>query len=263
MEASGDETPCNAVLTIMRKAWALLSALVLTSAAFGIARADDSAPRVPCERERPVPAYAGVGEPPNVQTWKSPRWAVPACLPWPHAQFRLVVALAARFRHEGDGKALLARFGAISAMRGIRYWSVTDGDWRVLIEDAFAVDGPGSMQRRPDFAPREMASGAELYFVERDNRSGLVTYRMHVLEAGADRITIATENVTPVRALGFTLFPPGALRAAYLAQRTDPATWRFYGLSTTGEDASMLAGLSASSYVNRATALYRYFTSGP
>jgi hypothetical protein len=177
-----------------------------------------------------------------------------------------VPAMAARpipaDRHEGDGKALLGRFGAISAMRGIRYWSVTEGDWRVLIEDAFAVDVPGSMQRRPDFAPQDMTSGAQLYFVERDNRSGLVTYRMRVLEAGRDRISITTENVTPVRALGFTLFPPGSLRAAYVVQRADSRTWSFYGLSTTGEDASMLAGLSESSYVNRATALYGYFSSG-
>jgi hypothetical protein len=246
---------------MMRKAWALLSALAIALAAFGVARADEARPRVPCEGQKPVPMYAGVGEPPKVQTWKGVGWDVPACLPWPHARFRLIVALAASFRHEGDSTALLGRFGAISAMRGIRYWSVTEGDWRVLIKDAFAVDGPGSMQPRPDFAPRDMIRGADLYFVEQDNRSGLVIYRMRVLEAGADRISISTENVTPVRALGFTVFPPGSLRAAYRVQRADSNTWSFYGVSTTGEDASMLAGLSESSYINRATALYGYFTS--
>jgi hypothetical protein len=84
-----------------------------------------------------------------------------------------------------------------------------------------------------------------------------------VLEAGANRVVVTTENATPVRRFGLTLFPPHSLRAAYFVQRRDFDVWTFYGLSANGEEASALASSSEASYVNRATALYRHFTSAP
>jgi hypothetical protein len=234
-----------------------IAALLMVS----FACAAQEVPRPPCGAGATSPAYAAAGASPSVATWKSLRWeAAPGCLPWPAGHYRLIVGLAGRFRHAGGGEALRTRFGAISAMRGVRYWSASDDAWRVLIEDASALEGPERGKRRSDFAPRELKGGATLYFLERDNRSGEVVYRMHVLEAGASRLVVATENVTPVRALGFTVFPPGALRAAYFVQRVDAQTWSFYGLSATSDEASALSGLSEASYVNRATALYRHFT---
>jgi hypothetical protein len=38
----------------------------------------------------------------------------------------MIVALAGSFRHDGDVEDLLRRFGAISALTEIRYWSVID-----------------------------------------------------------------------------------------------------------------------------------------
>jgi len=229
------------------------------SAAFPVAQSADVEPRVPCNGARPAPAYAPVGAAPNVQSWKNPSWQAPSCLPWPRDRLRLVVGIAGRFLHKGDSSSLLGRFGAISLMRGIRYWSVTEGAWRVLITDAFALKGPDPSLRRPDFKPQEMRPGTVQYFAEQDNRSGLVVYQLKVLEAAANRIVITTENASPVRAYGFTLFPPGTLRAAYLVQRHDSESWAFYGLSVTGEQASGLASMSEASYINRATALYRHF----
>src|SRR5690348_6072057 len=216
-------------------------------------------PRPPCDASVPAPDYPAAADAPTVATWQNVRWEPPRCLPWAPAKLRLIVALAGTFRHAGDGEALLARFGAISSMRGVRYWSVSERAWRVLIEDAFASDAAG--RRRPDFAPRELRPGAELHFVERDNRSGVVTYRLRVLEAGSVSIAIATENVTPVRAFGLTVFPPGSLAAAYFIRRRDAQSWTFYALSTTSDEASALTGVSKASDVNRVTALYRYFTS--
>jgi hypothetical protein len=223
----------------------------------------DVGPRAPCGREEPVPTYAAVAELPNVQTWKGVSLERPDCLPWPRDRFRLVVALAGSFNHNGDGASLLERFGAISKMRGIPYWSVTERASRVLIKDAFALDGPDPSSRRYDFKPEEMKPGTEFYFAEEDNRSGMVVYRMQVLEAGPNRVVVTTENATPVRRFGLTLFPPQSLRAAYFVQRRDFDVWTFYGLSANGEEASALASSSEASYVNRATALYRHFTSAP
>jgi hypothetical protein len=239
---------------------AALIALAVSSALPVAQSENDVEPRAPCNGEEPAPTYAPIGEPPNVQVWKKPSWQAPGCLPWPRERVRLVVALAGSFRHKGDGTSLVSRFGAISSMRGIRYWSVTEAAWRVLVTDAFALEGPEQSRHRPDFKPQEMRPGVELYFAERDNRSGWVVYRMSVLEAAANRIVITTENASPVRAYGFTLFPPGTLRAAYFAQRRDSDYWAFYGLSVTGEQASGLASMSEASYINRATALYQHFT---
>jgi hypothetical protein len=237
---------------------ATLIALTFGSAVSVVHSANDVAPRVPCNREEPTPAYAPVGEP-NVQTWKDLAWQAPLCLPWPKERLRFVVALAGSFRHNGNVSNLLARFGAISSMRGLPYWSVTEHAWRVLITDASSLEGPEASRRRPDFKPQEMRPGTALYFEEQDNRSGLVVYRMNVLEAADHRLVITTENASPVRAYGLTLFPPGTLRAAYFLQRLDSDSWTFYGLSTTGRQASGLASMSEASYINRARALYRHF----
>jgi hypothetical protein len=179
----------------------------------------------------PVPAHAALGDAPSVATWmnEAARWAPPACLPWPAAQYRLIVALAGSFPHAGDAATLLARFGAISAKKGLRYWSVSDKRWTVLVEDAAALAGG---RRRADFAPAEMQPGVPLAYEEADNRSAApVSYRMRVLDSGAGRIVIETRNESPVRAFLVTLFPPGSLRAA-----------------------------AEESYVNRAIALYRHYT---
>ena len=219
---------------------------------FKILPAFAQGPQPPCDGARPIPRYA---DPPAVRTWA--KVELPACLGWPAEKSRLVVALAGRFRHDGGADALLARFGAISGMRGLRYWSVTDKAWRVLIKDAAALGGR-------DFNPDEMKRGEDLHFEEEDNRSSAaVLYRMRVLEAKPDRIVVQTENVSPVRAFLVTLFPAGSLRAAYFLQRIDGESWAFYGLSSTGAEASALATMSEASYVNRAAALYRYFIGVP
>jgi hypothetical protein len=188
------------------------------------------------------------------------RWAPPSCLPWPVAQYRILAAAAGGFRHDGSAESLLGRFGAVSAKKGLRYWSASDQAWRVLVEDAAALVGARG-GRRADFTPAELKPGVDRFYEERDNRSaGPVVYRMRVLEAGAERIVIETQNASPVRAFLATLFPPASLRAVYFLERRAPGTWDLYLLSSTGPEASALATVSEASYVNRANALFRHYT---
>src|SRR5262249_11589056 len=229
-----------------------------------------SEPHPPCgaASASPDPSHAPPGIAPEVVTWvkgNAGGWVPPACIGWPSSQrYRLVVALAGTFRHDGDADLLLARFGAISTMRGLRYWSVTDQGWRVLITDAAALDGPNAKRRRTDFGPAEFKSGADLFFAQADNRSSSsLVYRMRVLEHSANRIVIETENVDPVRLFIVPLFPPGSLRATYFLERRAPNVWAFYGLSGTAESVSRLASDHEASYINRAVALYRYLTGIP
>jgi hypothetical protein len=190
---------------------------------------------------------------------------LPACVGQASSKpFRIIVALAAEFHHEGDSDGLLARFGTVSAMRGLRYWSATEKSWRVLIKDAAALEGMDGQRRRPDFTPGEMKRGVDLFFAEEDNRSSApVTYRLRILERGPDRLVIETANVSPVRAFRITFFPPGSLRATYFFDRRHPDVWSFYGLSAISQEASALAAFYETSYINRAATFYRYLIGVP
>jgi hypothetical protein len=82
--------------------------------------------------------HAGIHRAPGIQTPARPRvvevwneelpgaWDPPACTGWTARDDGMIVALAGCFRHDGDVEDLLRRFGAISALTEIRYWSVID-----------------------------------------------------------------------------------------------------------------------------------------
>jgi hypothetical protein len=238
-----------------RAAAALL--LIATVPARALA-ASDAAPRLPCEGAQATPDYADAGVEAALQTWTDLQWRPPACLGWPEARYRFVIAIAGRIE-AADDATLKRRIGAISTSRGLRYWSVSEGAWRVLIKDAAALAAAGGA-RREDFAGDEIRPGAVLHFVEEDNRSSTpVAYRMRVLEATRDRIAVETQNVTTIESLLVPLFPPGALRAAYFMSRLEGNTWGFYAISASTAEASAMVKLAKASYINRARALYGHF----
>lgn len=234
----------------------LAAALVLL-ASTGAPAADATAPNPPCGDADPVPAY-GEASHPAIESWSKIEWPAPACLAWGDSRYRFVIAIAARIE-ASDAATLRGRLGAVSTTRGLLYWSVTESAWRVLIEDAAALSGAQG-GRRDDFAPAELREGATLHFVEKDNRSEEpVTYAMHVLESKPDRILVETENVTPIKALLATVFPPGTLRNAYIMRRIDSHTWGFYAISAATEHASGLVSLARASYENRARVFFAHF----
>lgn len=233
----------------------LAAACVLLGSAAAYA-AGASVPRPPCDGD-PVPAY-GEANDPAIETWSGLEWAAPACVAWSDSRYRFVIAIAGRIE-AADAEAVLSRLGAVSTSRGLRYWSVTESAWRVLIKDAAALSSAQG-GRRDDFTPAEFREGAALHFVEQDNRSDEpVTYAMHVLESRPGRIVVETENLTPIKALLATLFPPGTLRTAYVATRIDAHTWGFYAISAATQQASGLVAFARRSYENRARALFAHF----
>ena len=91
-------------------------------------------PHPPCGATAPFPAYppdatAGIA-PANVRAWQaetgSPHWAPPPCTGWTSDGFRTLVALAGRIQIAQDDavEQVLSRLGAVSMLRGARYWSV-------------------------------------------------------------------------------------------------------------------------------------------
>lgn len=240
----------------------LIAALLLCTPSMA---APAEGPNAPCGGEVPAPAYAPAGQEPNVTLWTSAElgapWTPPSCTGWSAKSGGVLAAISGRFRYKGSAGDLLARFGAISALAGVKYWSVTENGWRTLITSATALDDADPVHTRQDFAAAELRSGGDLYFAQSDNRaSGEVVYRLRVRDVSADGFTVAVENVTAVRRLMLTLFDAGDLQSVHFLARQGPNEWAYYGLAWAGEGVASRLGVSEASYANRATALYRHFT---
>ena len=216
-----------------------------------------------------APAYPPPGESPIVKVWhekdlKRSDWEPPHCAGWaPLSHSKLVLAMAGSFRFNGTVDELVARIGAISTLRGVRFWSVTEKTWRPFVVDASALSGFDPRNRRPDFLVTEMTAGSELYYWEKQARSGSIVYRMTVLERSPARTVVATENLSPVRFLFLTLFAPGAIQSVTCVELISPGVWGAYILVRTGAGASALASGHDASYVNRAIAIYRHLAGIP
>jgi hypothetical protein len=210
----------------------------------------------------PVPAYPAASISPAVLTKTLTDWLPPPCAGWLGLSPNRVVAVAGRIREPGGAATLLGRFGAISSLRGMQYWSETEQSWQTLIIDAFSVVDAAGTNRRGDFRPEEMRPGASLYSAERDNRSSQnVIYRMQVLESTPNRVVVSITNVSPVRQYFITLFAPGELKTTYFLDRLGPDDWGYYALS--GATTGLVTGGHPASWVNRAIAFYRHFVGIP
>ena len=241
----------------MRRAVLVTALLILASGA----QASPQGPQLPCPSSSTT--YPAPDALPQIAIWHGSEldrlgWKPPACTGWPAAsRAKLIVTLAASFRYNGTMDGLLARVGAISSLRDIRYWSASDAKWGVLAHDAAALTGPDVNARRADFTAAELVKGTDLHYWEDDTRTGSTVYRLRVLEKGSERAVISSDNVTPVRRYLFTLFKPGALQSLLIIQRLSPGHYGAFIVSRSGEGTSMLASGHDASYVSRANALYR------
>jgi hypothetical protein len=187
-------------------------------------------------------------------------WTPPACTHLTAKGDGVLVAVAGSFSFTASADALLARFGAVSALKGLKYWSVTEGGWRTLITHATALEGPDLNRPRPDFSLAEMRSDADLYFAQSENRAGGdVVYRMRVRDFGSNRFVVAIENASPVSRYLVTLFNPGDLASVHFLERRGTGVWGYYGLAWAGDSLVSRLAVPQASYVNRALALYRHF----
>jgi hypothetical protein len=173
------------------------------------------------------------------------------------------VTTVARFRYTSEASGLLRHIGAISELRGMRYWSTTHKQWQTLILNAYALTDNQPRRRREDFQPDEMKEGKLLYFEQVDNLSGKATYRMHIAEASADRLVFDVENISTIHYLFMPLFPPGEIQSTYFLDRESQDVWLFYSIVRTGTNSNRLLIGNESSAVNRAVAFYRYLVGIP
>ena len=246
--------------------WALSVVVVVSTAAMAAISLGEK-PRPPCGVET-FPPYPVLDAPPAIVLWRQDElkdWNPPPCTAWQGGAPTFVVGLAGRFRDPGDVDALLARIGAISSLRDVRYWSITDRQWNAMFVRANALDGPDPKKPRGDFSASEMHAGHEVYFLAADNRSrDEAVSRLRVREADSGHIIIEASNVTPLRWMFVSFAAPGNVQTWYFLDREAGGSWRFYSLTRVLYASSLFARfVSAESYLNRAAAIYRHFAGIP
>ena len=233
----------------------LLVALLLAPAA---SFADGPVP--PCG-DSAKPGYPAVGVAPEARFLRldggDAVWTPPDCAGWTVAAPALVLGLAGRFSFAGGVDEMLVRIGAVSSLRGIQYWSVTDQAWREFITDAAALSEPDARRRRPDFTVAELRRGEDLHFFQIDSRSSEpVVYRARLREIGSIRIVVEFENVSTVHALRlFPIYGPGDVRMTIFLDRVSDGVWGYYALSAIRETPTVAGEMS---FAARAAAFYRH-----
>ena len=245
-----------------RKLLAGLAIVLFAGSCFAVASSEK--PRAPCGVE-PVPNYPALGAPPEIVLWTasgaSEDWIPPACTAWQGSSATLVLGLAARFRDTGDADTMLARIGAISSLRDVRYWSVTDKQWNAMFTRASALEGPNPGSQRGNFSAGELRAGHDLYFLAADNRSReAAVSRLRVSEARTGGIIVETSNVTPLRWFFLSFAGPGDVQTWYFLEQETGDSWRFYSLTRVLYASPVFVHVIANaSYINRALAMYRHF----
>ena len=260
------QTPC-ATIAAMRptaglKRGLLMLAMASSGPLMGLGICAAAAVASPSDVESPPP-YAPLNAAPNVWMWNSSSLSPPPAravrLGAAGSDFNSIVVVAGTLQ-SADGKtALLARFGAVSQLLTVRYWSTTDRTWRALVLAATAMTNEIAGVPRGDFTSGELERGQAVFLSQTDSRSSnAVIYSMRVLESTPRSFIVQTENVTPVRWSVMTLYHPGDLRSLYFLEQVTPGTWSYYSLTRIAGSRWLMAG-HENSYINRVVALYRYF----
>lgn len=223
-------------------------------------------PQPPCGNDA-FPQYADIDKQPITSAWNRSDlgrdWNPPSCTAWTTRGFSSLVVTAGRFRSTASAEDIRRRVGAISELKGMRYWSTTHKKWQTLIVDAYAATGPTTVQRRKDFMAGELSEGSLFYYQQTDNLTGTAFYRMHIMTVSPNRVVFETENVSTMRYLLIPLFHPGDIQSIFFLDRESPDVWRYYSIARTGRNASGLTIGHDASSINRAVAFYRYFAGIP
>ena len=222
--------------------------------------------RPPCDGP-PHPAYAPPGGQPVIASWSEDdlnkaAWQLSPCLHWTEGRTRMATALAGVF-HAPSLDDLLTLYGALSQYKSIHFWSTMHQAWEPFVTQAGFTDGLAVTYTYPDLKPEDFVAGREFYYYEIDARTGRTVHHLTVRQRTADKVELSTENLTPIKYALFTIFEPHALRSATFIERRGANEWGYYQTIGVGEGSDFIAVRSASPYVNRLTALYRYMAGMP
>ena len=169
------------------------------------------------------------------------------------------LTVASLVQTSDDRNAFIERFGAISKLLAVRYWSTTDHKWRPLVSATSAIVGETPGRLRADYSVAELASGENDFYSVTDSRSvHEVTYRLRVWPTSADNLVIEIVNVDAIRQWGITAYAAGGLHTLYWLQHRSAGIWAYYSITRVLAHSSLAEGHNKS-LINRAVALYRHF----
>ena len=212
------------------------------------------------------PQYAPLNSPPNIEFIRvaSGRPTAPGagCFNNPDAPATWLT-VASLVTSADSTAALMERFGAISKLLPVQYWSTTEHKWRPMVSAAAAIVSNDSRQPRADFSLAELLAPGDRYYSLTDTRSGRATvYRLRVRTPRSTELTVDIANVDPIKQWGITLYAPDGLHTLYILRQRVPGIWAYYSI-TRLLPASFLAEGHDKSYINRAVALYRHLVGVP
>jgi len=239
----------------------VLSSLSITTLALPVLGEEAACLRAPVQAQ-----YAAPGAPPIVQAIRGAGIAAPAgaeCLGTSDSA-ALWITVSGVARTPDNSTALVARFAAISQLRGVQYWSTTEQKWRPLVLSAYATTAVSSGAKpRADYSAAELSAMGDRYYRVADSRSGHdVLYRLQLRSSQPGRVVVETENEAPIKQWGLTLYGVGGLHTLYFLNERAPGVWAYYSITRVLPN-NFLAGGHERSYINRAVALYRHYMSIP
>ena len=168
------------------------------------------------------------------------------------------ITVSSTLRTALSPEAILQRFGAISELQTVQYWSTTDQAWRPLVSAAFAVTSTDSDQPRADYGSAELVGSRRFYRVTDTRTHDPVNYSLEIHPAPHGQILAETTNIDPIKKWGITLYSRDGLHTLYFLNERSPGVWSYYSI-TRVVPATFLARGHEKSYVNRAIALYRHY----
>ncbi len=191
--------------------------------------------------------------------------AVPDCLDWPVEELNAAIETNGRFVEPGGWDAVLARIGAVSAQKEIRYWSWSRSRWRELLADSAALSAPDPAAMRADFLPAELEPGRTLYLRQRPNGAEHdAVLRMEVVERSSDRLVIDVENANGVPVNFLLRVQPAQTRLAIIIEAEPDNHFRYRSLMGLDlELGPFLRGLAGDSLRHRSVAIFRYIAGIP
>lgn len=153
---------------------------------------------------------------------------------------------------------MLGRLAAVSKHRTVTYWSKSRQRERPILDDASALSGPNLESRRADFTPAELAKGGRFYILYDDSEPvGPVVHQLDIEIVEKERMTLQSQNLTSAKILFWPLVDPGALQSYVTMQRLSENRFAYYALSSSTLNWQLLPD---ESFVNRALAVFRYYT---
>lgn len=248
------------------RAWWLFLAVVLTGVAAPrqnyVVQPEDSG----CLGAGVQPQYAPLDSPPIVRATRvTSDVAAPAgasCFEKSEPT-TLWITVASVIRTPDSQSALVGRFGAISQLLTVQYWSTTDHKWRPMISAASAIITASSQQPRADYSPAELAPGEDRYYLVTDTRlEHAIAYRLRLRLSQPGRFILETVNVDTIKKWGITLYAPDGLHTLYFLNERSPGVWTYYSITRVLPETLLAAGHDES-FINRAVALYRHYTHQP